>query len=154
MPSCSITLATFVSLLFVILVPTEKQKCVCALFTPFWWYVHQGQREGGIKRITRTPTHTISPPAYLHRKKSTDWSTKVFAEFSHSLWFIWCRLLCKVYPLTVFFPSQPLLADVPWWGWMRTGFQSTAGARRLPQMGFFNSTCALNQLHGDVPWSF
>lgn len=50
-----------------------------------------------------------------------------------------------------FLATQPLL--VCWW--MRTAFQSTAGAGRLPQMAFFfNGTSALNRLHGDVPWSF
>lgn len=54
------------------------------------------------------------------------------------------------------FRSPPLKPLFVCW-WMRTAFQSTAGAGRLPQMAFFfffNSTSALNRLHGDVPWSF
>lgn len=111
------------------------------------------QGHWGIKTITGPQIQTVlyvEKPTYQLQvsteTKSTNWSSKLFAEISHSLWFIWYWVLCKVYPLTAFFPPRPLLADMSWW--MRTDVQSTAGAEKLPQMAFFNGTRSLNQLHG------
>lgn len=65
-----------------------------------------------------------------------------------------CRAKFILWQFYFPFRSSPLSLC----SWMRTAFQSTAGARRLPQMPFFffffNGTSALNRLHGDVPWSF
>ena len=99
----------------------------------------QRQHQWGIKSITKPQIQAIVLPIAYSQWRKVQTGQQECLQKSAILCDLCCWVQCKVDPLKSFFfffyfLSRPLPADVS--GWTRTGFQSTAGAARLPQMAF------------------